>query len=68
MINKEVDIMFGAKEHMMGGSMMKEKMMEDMSKEDMMMLYAMKLDFKIAKVELKLDYLKKMREMLKNKM
>ena len=60
--------MWGRKEHMMGGSMMNEKMMEMMSKEDMMAMYAMKLDFKIAKMELKLDYLKKMREMLKNKM
>lgn len=48
--------------------MMNEKMMEMMSKEDMMAMYAMKLDFKIAKMELKLDYLKKMREMLKKKM
>ena len=59
--------MWGRKEHM-GGSMMNEKMMEMMSKEDMMAMYAMKLDFKIAKMELKLDYLKKMREMLKKKM
>jgi len=36
--------MWGRKEHMMGGMspMMSEKMMEMMSKEDMMMLYAMK--------------------------
>ena len=47
---------------------MNEKMMEMMSKEDMMKLYAMKLDMKIAKLELKLDYMKKMREMLKAKM
>ena len=60
--------MWGRKEHMMGGSMMNEKMMEMMSKEDMMAMYSMKLDFKIAKMELKLDYLKKMREMLKKKM
>lgn len=61
--------MWGRKEHMMGGEhMMSEKMMEMMSKEDMMMLYSMKLDFKIAKLELKLDYLKKMQEMLKKKM
>ena len=60
--------MWGRKEHMMGGSMMNEKMMEMMSKEDMMAMYAMKLDFKIDKMELKLDYLKKMREMLKKKM
>lgn len=61
--------MWGRKGHMMGGEhMMSEKMMEMMSKEDMMMLYSMKLDLKIAKLELKLDYLKKMREMLKIKM
>lgn len=61
--------MWGRKGHMMGGEhMMSEKMMEMMSKEDMMMLYSMKLDFKIAKLELKLDYLKKMQEMLKKKM
>ncbi len=47
---------------------MNEKMMEMMSKEDMMMLYSMKLDMKIAKLELKLDYMKKMRDMLKTKM
>jgi hypothetical protein len=47
---------------------MNEKMMEMMSKEDMMKLYAMKLDMKIAKLELKLDYMKKMRDMLKAKM
>ncbi|WP_156096063.1 hypothetical protein [Methanobacterium sp. SMA-27] len=45
--------MWGRKEHM-GGSMMNEKMMEMMSKEDMMAMYAMKLDFKIAKMELNL--------------
>jgi hypothetical protein len=49
-------------------NMMNEKMMEMMSKEDMMMLYSMKLDMKIAKLELKLDYMKKMRDMLKAKM
>ena len=43
-------------------------MMEMMSKEDMMMMYAMKLDKKIAMTEIKLDYMKKMKEMLKNKM
>ena len=43
-------------------------MMEMMSKEDMMMMYAMKIDKKIAMLEVKLDYMKKMREMLKNKM
>ena len=53
----------------MGGmDMMNEKMMEMMSKEDMMMMYAMKIDKKIAMLEVKLDYMKKMREMLKNKM
>ena len=31
-------------------------------------MYAMKIDLKIAKLEVKLDYLKKMREMLKKKM
>ncbi len=58
--------MWGKKEHMMGG--MNEKMMEMMSKEDMMMITGMKMDMKIAKLELKLDYMKKMREMLKTKM
>ncbi len=53
----------------MGGmDMMSEKMMEGMSKEDMMILYSMKIDKKIAMTEVKLDYLKKMREMLKKKM
>ena len=61
--------MWGRKEHMMGGmDMMSEKMMEMMSKEDLMMLYAMKMDKKIAMLEIKLDYMKKMREMLKAKM
>ncbi len=66
----EVDNMWGQhKAHMMGGmDMMSEKMMEMMSKEDMMMMYAMKLDKKIAMTEIKLDYMKKMKEMLKNKM
>ena len=59
--------MWGKKEHMMGG-MMNEKMMEMMSKEDMMKMYAMKMDEKIAMLELKLDFMKKKREMLKNKM
>ncbi|MGZ7050016.1 MAG: hypothetical protein ACXVHO_08420 [Methanobacterium sp.] len=59
--------MWGKREHM-GGSMMTEKMMEMLSKEDMMNLYAMKLDEKIAMLELKLDFMKKKREMLKNKM
>jgi hypothetical protein len=48
--------------------MMNEKMMEMMSKEDLMMMYTMKLDKKIAIMEVKLDYLKKMRDMLKDKM
>jgi len=56
------------KEHMMGGSMMNEKMMEMMSKEDMMMMYGMKLDKKIAMLEVKLDFYKKMKEMLEKKM
>ena len=56
------------KEHMMGSDTMNEKMMEMMSKEDMMMMYAMKIDKKIAMLEIKLDYYKKMKEMLKNKM
>ncbi len=61
--------MWGKKGHMMGGEhMMSEKMMEMMSKEDMMMMYAMKLDKKIAILEAKLEYTKKMREMLKEKM
>ncbi len=54
--------------HMGGMDMMNEKMMEMMSKEDMMMMYAMKIDKKIAMLEVKLDYMKKMREMLKKKM
>ena len=61
--------MWGRKEHMGGMKMMMgEKMMEMMSKEDMMMMYAMMLDKKIAILEAKLDYHKKMREMLKAKM
>jgi len=58
------------KEHMMGGMsmMMNEKMMEGMSKEDMMMMTAMKMDEKIEMLELKLKYLKKSRDMLKSKM
>jgi hypothetical protein len=61
--------MWGRKEHTMGGmDMMSEKMMEMMSKEDLMMMYAMKMDKKIAMLEIKLDYMKKMREMLKAKM
>jgi hypothetical protein len=56
------------KEHHMGGMIMGEKMMENMSKEDMMGMYAMKLDEKIEMIELKLKYLKKKREMLKSKM
>jgi len=62
--------MWGRKEHMMGGmDMMNEKMMEMMSKEDLMMIYAMKMDKKIAMLEVKLvDYYKKMRDMLKSKM
>ena len=62
--------MWTGKEHMMGGMkmMMSEKMMEMMSKEDMMMMYAMKLDKKVAILEAKLEYTKKMRDMLKSKM
>ncbi len=33
-----------------------------------MMMYAMKMDEKIAMLELKMDYMKKMRDMLKSKM
>ena len=47
---------------------MNEKMMEMMSKEDMMMMYCYEIDMKIAMLELKLDYMKKMRDMLKTKM
>ena len=43
-------------------------MMEMMSKEDMMMISAMKMEEKIAMLELKLDYMKKMRDMFKKKM
>ncbi len=64
---KEVDIVMG-KEHHMPGMMMSEKMMENMSKEDMMQMYGMKLDEKIEMLELKLKYLKKKRDMLKSKM
>jgi hypothetical protein len=61
--------MWGHKEHTMGGmGMMKAKMMESMSKEDMMMWTAMKMDEKIEMLEIKLKYLKKSREMLKSKM
>jgi hypothetical protein len=62
--------LWGKKEHMMGGMdhMMSEKMMEMMSKEDMMMISAMKMEEKIAMLELKLDYMKKMRDMLNKKM
>ena len=63
--------MLGRKEHMMGSSMdnmMDEKMIENMSKEEMMMLEGMKMDEKISILEVKLEYHKKMRDMLKNKM
>ena len=60
--------MMHEREHMMGMPMMNEKMMEMMSKEDMMMLAAMKMDEKIEKLEIKLKYMKKMQEMLKSKM
>ncbi len=49
-------------------SMMNEKMMEMMSKEDMMKVAALMMDKKIAILEAKLDYTKKMRDMLKSKM
>ena len=65
-MEKEVDIVMGQEHHM--GGMMSEKMMENMSKEDMMMMYSMKLDEKIEMIELKLKYLKKKRDMLKSKM
>ncbi len=55
------------REHMKG-SMMNEKMMEMMTKEDIMELYAMKLDKKIAMLKIKLDYMEKKREMLRKKM
>lgn len=45
--------------------MMNEKMMDMMSKEDMMMIAGMKMDEKIDMLELKLDYLKKMRDIVK---
>ena len=48
--------------------MMSEKMMENMSKEDMMQMLAMKMDFRISELEQKLDYIKKKREHLKKKM
>jgi hypothetical protein len=59
--------MWGKKEHMASGMdmMMNEKMMDMMSKEDMMMIAGMKMDEKIAMLELKLDYLKKMRDIVK---
>ncbi len=62
--------MWGKKEHMASGMdmMMNEKMMDMMSKEDMMMIAGMKMDEKIAMLELKLDYLKKCVTLLKNKM
>ncbi len=47
---------------------MMEKMMENMSKEDMMMMYSMKLDEKIEMLELKIKYLKMKQEKLKKKM
>ncbi len=59
--------MWGKKEHMASGMdmMMNEKMMDMMSKGDMMMIAGMKMDEKIAMLELKLDYLKKMRDIVK---
>jgi hypothetical protein len=65
------DRMFGEGRHMgemKKGWMMNEKMMEMMSKEDIMKLVALKMDKKIAMLEVKLDYMKKMRDMLKSKM
>ena len=58
--------MIGGMDHMMNG-----KMIEMISKEDimmMMMMAAMKMDEKIEMLELKLDYMKKTRDMLKKKM
>jgi hypothetical protein len=57
--------MIGGMDHMMNG-----KMIEMISKEDMMMMMmaAMKMDEKIEMLELKLDYMKKTRDMLKKKM
>ena len=62
--------MLGRKEHMMGNMdhMLDEKMIENMSKEDMTMIEGMKIDEKISILEVKLDYHKKMRDMLKSKM
>ncbi len=48
--------------------MMKEKMMEDMSKEDMKQMAALMMDKKIAILEVKLEYAKKVRDMMKSKM
>jgi len=48
--------------------MMKEKMMEDMSKEDMMQMAALMMDKKIAILEVKLEHAKKVRDMMKSKM
>lgn len=61
--------MMGMKEHMSGDMiMMNQKMMEMMSKEDITMVASMKVDEKISILEAKIDYLKKMRDMLKAKM
>lgn len=54
--------------HMGGMTMINEKMIEMMSKEDMMKIAALMMDKKIAILEAKLDYTKKMRDMLKSKM
>jgi hypothetical protein len=50
-----------------GMDMMSEKIVESTSKDDMMRLYSMKLDKKVVMTEIKLNYPKKMREMLKKK-
>ncbi|NYB26854.1 MAG: hypothetical protein HVN34_05890 [Methanobacteriaceae archaeon] len=61
--------MWHGREHMGGmRMMMKEKMMEDMSKEDMKQMAALMMDKKIAILEVKLEYAKKVRDMMKSKM
>ena len=61
--------MLDRKEHMTGsmGQMMDEKMVENMSKEDMMKIEGMKMDQKISLLEVKLDYHKKLRDMMNSK-
>lgn len=61
--------MMHEREHMGGmHMMMKEKMMENMSKEDRMQMAALMMDKKITILEAKLDYTKKVRDMIKSKM